>query len=120
MTIREENEKLAIWAEIECRCKDPESYIWSSHPNWHDCPRHSNNGLPPDYDRDEVATTLLSKLTNYLIDRDIRGHQVGIYGDDNLVVQSEYLPTLAAAIKSAVLQLIEKEINHDSRTILTT
>jgi hypothetical protein len=122
MTPQEENEALAQWAGIECRCihatcratNEPTCY-------WGDCPRHSNNGNPPDYDRDEVVV----KLMNVLITKGynptleyVRMEPVdvipsywwcSIWKSNKGIAEGGQQPTIAAAIKATVLQLIKKE-----------
>jgi hypothetical protein len=113
MTPREENEVLAQWAGIECQCGREPSY--GSTLYWRDCPRHSNNDNPPDYGRDGGAITLLSKLNElgYRFELNNRGKEndytleVWIKPQDGFLAVVEK-PTIAAAIKAAVLQLIEQ------------
>jgi hypothetical protein len=115
MTKKEENEVLAQWAGIECRCEQDQHPFLSSELSryWGNCPRHSSNGYPPDYDRDEVAITLmsiLSRKTHMLYTLDIYPDGVATcYPTDTFRVLHNWQPTIAAAIKAAVLQLIEKE-----------
>jgi hypothetical protein len=107
MTLQEQNEALAQWAGIECRCENGRF-------GWSHCPRHSNGGKPPDYDRDEVAVGLLDVLVDkgYMPTLDWTGKVCGWRCDFWLklgVRVTMTAPTIAAAIKVAVLQLIEKE-----------
>jgi hypothetical protein len=107
MTPREENEVLAQWAGVECRC--------TKHARYTQCPRHSNNGIPPDYDRDEVAISLVPLLVN----KTGLPYEVIVFATGGCQCQpatlfrevSTLYPTIAAAIKAAVLQLIEKEVS---------
>jgi hypothetical protein len=122
MTKQKENEAIAIWVGLECWCSYPpkggrfcvdgSTRVWekgNSTRYWGNCPRHSNNSNPPDYDRDEVAISLLPVLTK----KSGNSYQLEVYQDGSarcyhpdqhksvMVLQS----TIAAAIKAAVLQL---------------
>jgi hypothetical protein len=100
MTPQEQNELLAQWAGLECRCET----LFCT------CDAH------PDYDRDEVAVTLLSKLNElgYRFELNNRGKEndytleVWIKPQDGFLAVVEK-PTIAAAIKAAVLQLVQQE-----------
>jgi hypothetical protein len=117
MTPREENELIAEWAGLdECRCgKEYPSDCKNEHPvrYWGNCPRHSNNGLPPDYDRDEVAVLLLpvlaQKTGDIYVTLSYPNGTTACYPLRVDVLFDSGEPTIAAAIKAAVLQLIEKE-----------
>jgi hypothetical protein len=116
MTKREENEVLAQWAGLECRCKVQHATLATLHP-WSECPRHSNGGNPPNYDRDEVAVSLLPILTAktdyvYILKISPAGETYcGPYHEEpKCMMRNDFSPTIAAAIKVACLALVEKEV----------
>ena len=122
-TENDDNERIAEWAGIECQCGYYRGTAESHNTRyWGNCPRHSNGGLPPDYDRDEVAVPLVPMLWdkgyNVLIDS-----FKTIYGDtrvacfvknngDGRCKSTATEPTIASSIKSAVLKMIEKGDSH--------
>jgi hypothetical protein len=116
MINREENERIAQWAGLECRCEKysiPTTRTSFEIATYYgNCPRHSNNGNPPDYDRDEVAILLLPILTAktdyvYILKISPAGETYcGPYHEEpKCMMRDDFSPTIAAAIKSAVLQL---------------
>jgi hypothetical protein len=117
MTKKEENESIASWAGLECRCEPilvKNVLTHYLHNYWGYCPRHCNGGLPPDYDRDEVAKSLLPIIVRKeytpCLRLDLSNQwRLELYFNDIFIVGYSK-PTIAAAIKAVVLQLKKEQL----------